>query len=144
MIKIAHRGNVYGPDKSQENKPNYILKALSLGYDVEIDVWYDADNFYLGHDNPDYLIDKTFLLKKGLWCHAKNISALEKMLEIGVEICFWHQEDDCTLTSNGYIWTYPEKELTPSSICVMPIDIKEFGEDCAGICSDFIGELTGE
>ena len=144
MIKIAHRGNIYGPNEKQENKPEYILKAISLGYDVEVDVWYKSNNFYLGHDKPEYLIDKSFLLQNGLWCHAKNIMALKKMLEIGVKICFWHQEDDCTLTSNGYIWTYPGKELNELSICVMPNNLKGINKNCLGVCSDYIGDLDNE
>ena len=52
--------------------------------------------------------------------------------------CFWHQEDDFTLTSRGFIWTYPGKELTLKSICVLPESTdNEIGE-CFGICSDVI------
>jgi hypothetical protein len=140
MIKISHRGNIYGPNKEQENKPEYIMKAINLGFDVEIDVWYDSNSFYLGHDSPDYKIDESFLLKQNLWCHAKNIIALKKMLEIGVQNCFWHQEDDCTLTSSGYIWTYPGKELNDLSICVMPDNFQNI-KGCSGLCSDYIGEF---
>ena len=50
MLLISHRGNINGKFESYENEPNYIDKALSLGYDVEVDVWFVDDNFYLGHD----------------------------------------------------------------------------------------------
>ena len=30
--------------------------------------------------------------------------------------CFRHQEDDVTLTSRGYMWTYPGKPLTEKQI----------------------------
>ena len=72
-----------------------------------------------------------------LWCHAKNIDAFKKMLQRGIH-CFWHQEDDVTLTSNGYIWTYPGKQLTTKSICVLPEKVNYNKFDCAGICSDYI------
>ena len=140
MFKISHRGNVQGPNKQLENKPGYVMQALRLGFDVEIDVWYERENFYLGHDQPDYIIEKSFLLQKKLWCHAKNINALQQMIVLGVKNCFWHQEDDCTLTSSGYIWTYPGKELTTHSICVMPDSLENL-ESIAGVCSDYIGEL---
>ena len=58
------------------------------------------------------------------------------MLNIGVH-CFWHQGDDYTLTSNGYIWTYPGKLLTTKSICVKPNSIEEI-KGCSGVCSDYI------
>ena len=73
MILISHRGNINGPNPEMENNPEYIQKALDLGYDVEVDVWgtkYGA--WYLGHDGPEYLIDAKFLRQKGLWCHAKR------------------------------------------------------------------------
>ena len=40
MYYISHRGNLKGSKPEYENHPNYIKKALSMGYDVEIDVWY--------------------------------------------------------------------------------------------------------
>ena len=46
MIYISHRGNIDGPDTGKENSPDYIIKALSLGFDVEIDVWFKDDKFY--------------------------------------------------------------------------------------------------
>ena len=38
MILISHRGNINGPNPEMENNPEYIQKALDLGYDVEVDV----------------------------------------------------------------------------------------------------------
>ena len=56
---------------------------------------------------------------------------------------FWHQEDDFTLTSRGVIWTYPNKELTPKSICVLPErnndnSLTMLPKELLGICSDYI------
>ena len=119
MILISHRGNIDGKNEVWENHPKYITEALEAGYDVEIDVWYISDNYFLGHDSPEYPTDKYFLQKDGLWCHAKNVDALEMMLKENIH-CFWHQDDDVTLTSKGYMWTYPGKQLTEKSICVKP------------------------
>ena len=30
--------------------------------------------------------------------------------------CFWHEQDERTLTSRGYIWTYPYKQVTNMSV----------------------------
>jgi hypothetical protein len=141
MKFISHRGNTNGINKEEENKPSYILKALEDGYDCEIDVWLISNNLYLGHDEPQWKISSDFLENDNLWCHAKNINALYYMMNNKKIInCFWHQNDDFTITKGGYIWTFPKKELTNISICVLPelnyhkCNIK----NCFGICSDFI------
>jgi hypothetical protein len=137
MYLISHRGNTNGPKKKLENSPKYIYQALESGYNVEIDVRYVGGFFYLGHDTADYKIEKSFLLSDGLWCHAKNVEALEELKKLNCNY-FWHDNDDYTLTSNGFIWAYPGRKLTKNSICVLPekSDYKKI--HCAGICSDFI------
>ena len=149
MILISHRGNITAAEPNKENKPDYILEALSLGYDVEIDVWRVNDKWFLGHDEPENPIRESFLLKEGLWCHAKNLEALEALLVLGVN-CFWHQKDYYTLTSKGFIWAYPGRPLIEGAICVMPENQTAENHDfstCSGICSDKISyfkELTSE
>ena len=137
MILISHRGNLNGKDIENENNPLYIDRALGKGYDVEIDVWYENGKWYLGHDKPQYEIELDYLRNKKLWCHAKNIEALNLMLDDDIH-CFWHQEDDVTLTSCGFIWTYPGKKLFKNSICVLPEITKYKKISCKGICSDYI------
>jgi len=135
MILISHRGNINGKS-NEENHPDHIDIALTQGFDVEIDVWkVNEVEWYLGHDEPQYRIDSDFLQNDKLWCHAKNIDALYGMMESGVH-CFWHQKDDVTLTSNGFLWTYPGKDLTKSSIAVLPESKPNL--EVAGICSDFV------
>jgi len=141
MKFISHRGNIDRIIKEEENNPNKILYCLSLGYDVEIDVWNQNDKFYLGHDEPQYKIDIKFLLKKNLWCHAKNLTALNKMLKLASINCFWHQNDDYTITSKGFIWVYPNKKLSKNSIALIKNNTKYCLDDlknCYGICSDNI------
>lgn len=138
MKKISHRGNLNGRIPERENEPNYVVEALALGYNCEIDVWVINDEYYLGHDEPKYKVEELFLESNLLWCHAKNIEALEKMLKNKKIHCFWHQEDYFTLTSKGFIWTYPNYHLTKKSICVLP-EIGEYTDlNCYGICSDYI------
>ena len=137
MLFISHRGNLDKINREDENKPSYVLNALEQKFNVEVDIWFSNGKFYLGHDNPEYEVDNNFLKNKGLWFHAKNIEAFHELLKLNT-VCFWHQNDDVALTSNGYIWTYPGKQLMINSICVLPElhKIKKF--ECAGICSDFI------
>jgi len=108
MNKIAHRGNTKGKS-NRENDPQRIREAAEE-YFVEVDVWYEDDCFWLGHDKPEYRTTVEFLKNDKLFCHAKNIHALHKMLESNVH-CFWHEEDEVTLTSKGFVWKYPEVYL---------------------------------
>lgn len=137
MILISHRGNVNGPDKKNENNPNYLDQAMASGFNVEIDVWYKKETFFLGHDGPQYSVSAKYLTNPNFWCHAKNLDALYNMKKIGCHY-FWHENDKYTITSKGYIWTYPGEKLTTSSICVLP-EISNFEiTNCAGICSDYV------
>jgi len=146
MIYIAHRGNLNGSDPINENKPEYLLTAISKGFHVETDLWLIDNILYLGHDNPQYKIEIEFLLniKERLFCHCKNIDALHFILENYNEIeCFFHNEDECVLTSKNHIWNYPGKKLTSLSICVMPERVnQEIDFICFGICSDFVENIT--
>jgi hypothetical protein len=149
MKFISHRGNLNGRNESMENHPLAIQIAMNAGFDVEIDVWLIGDAWFLGHDKPQYPINIDFLFKEGIWCHAKNIEALERMLLYPQIHCFWHQEDDVTLTSRNFIWTYPGKPLTENSIAVLPElnndnSITMLPENIFGICSDFILEYIDE
>ena len=137
MIYISHRGNISGPNEKFENKIDYIQNALDKGYDVEVDVRFENDSFFLGHDYNQVEVNKNFLLNKKIWCHAKTKDALSALEKIKAHH-FWHQEDDYTITSKGFIWTYPAKSLLTSSICVLP-EIANYKEiNCLGICSDYI------
>ena len=142
MKLIAHRGLMNGPDVNLENRPEQIFEALSQGYDCEIDLWVIDSKFYLGHDHPDYEIKENFLSQHGLWIHAKNLSALYYLSKTNLAY-FWHQNDDCVITSNGYIWTYPDKELTDRSVRLLP-EWKDPGlttvvnNQCYAICSDYV------
>lgn len=139
MFKISHRGNINGPNPVLENKPEYVLSCIESGYHVEVDVRLIKDNVYLGHDSPDYEITLDFLKNKNLWCHCKNIESLKFLLENNIR-CFFHDKDDATLTSDGYIWTYPDQHLTNLSICVLPETTDwNVPNNVAGVCSDYIG-----
>jgi hypothetical protein len=143
MILISHRGNLNGPIRDLENSPTYIDLAFAEGYDAEIDIWFINGNIFLGHDEPTYLVNDDWIInrKERLWLHCKNIDALiylKNIKSFNINY-FWHQKDDVTITSLGYFWTYPGKQLTENSIAVLPeISFFQNLEISKGICSDFV------
>jgi len=80
MIKIAHRGNVDGPS-ALENSPGLLLNAIEQGFDVEVDIRSIDGSWYLGHDEPTYIVGDMFIdkIKKYSWLHCKNLEALNKL-----------------------------------------------------------------
>jgi hypothetical protein len=145
MKYIAHRGLFDGPNKEKENHPDQINLALKAGFEVELDLWLVYNNLMLGHDEPQYKVERDFFEQEGLWIHAKNLDALLWLTTTDYNY-FWHQEDDFVITSHHYIWTYPGKPLTGNSIYVLPENVdSEFknvkSKVCAGICSKFIRKI---
>ena len=116
-----------------------------LGYDAEIDVRYIDKKWWLGHDKPLYEVPYSFILKKGLWIHCKNIEALYELSQRQHDSTypnfFWHQEDDYCLTSHGYVWTHVKTDPSTFShrSIVMVDDYSKYGYDelicVAGVCT---------
>jgi len=144
MKLIAHRGLIYGKDAAVENTPQQINLALSKCYDVEVDLWIENGRFLLGHDYGQHEVSASYLHNERFWIHAKNFEALQWLTTTNLNY-FWHQSDEYTITSHGYIWTYPKGSLSSMSVCVMPElfmsleDCKHL--NCHAICSDFIEKL---
>lgn len=140
MLLIAHRGILNGK-KEGENHPEQVQYCLDHKLDVEVDVWFDDDSFWLGHDAPTYRIDIEFLYKEGLWIHCKSIQALQMVKNLPVNY-FSIDKDDFTLTSKGWLWLSPTyQNFYKGAICVMPEDSRWMFNhthlvDFAGICSD--------
>lgn len=150
MKLIAHRGNLYGPEKDKENQISHIERAIGIGFDVEIDIRSSSDDnvFYLGHDRPENKINISWLknFSESLWIHCKDINSLRKMNGSGLKY-FWHDNDSFTLTSNELIWTYPRRTATDRSIVVCKTK-EEFDHyynntNCYGVCSDYVGLFNG-
>ena len=157
---IAHRANLGGPNPDVENNPDQIDKCIDQGYDVEIDLRIDegTGTLWLGHDTPDYKVTWYWLAQRlrNLWIHCKDYNTLVELSshdtskDNGYDIpaggCnfFWHQEDDYTLTSKGFVWVYPGKPLIKNSIAVLPEKFKQDLSVCYGICTDNISKYLKE
>ena len=139
MIFIAHRGNMHGRSEENENEPGYVLQALNNDFYAEIDLWAIQNKFFLGHDEPTYEIDSSFLDTDRLFVHCKNVEALEYLHNNPLKCeYFWHDNDKYTLTSKGNIWTYMGSFCPKNSIALMPelFDDNVDYKNCYGICSD--------
>ena len=153
MKFIAHRANLNGSDSENENTPKQIEKCIDLGYDVEVDIWFDPElnSLWIGHDKPQYNISWEWIFKKSeyLWIHCKDILTMNQFcLNQNNFNFFWHQNDDYTLTSKKYIWTYPGKKYTSKCVIVMPeltINLNDFSKpkshNVYGICTDYVNLL---
>lgn len=156
-LLIAHRGLIDGPNLELENKYEILLYARQQGFDIEVDVWFEDNKLWIGHDRPDYetsidtLEDLADPLTKETsechaWIHCKNILALKFFLNHPYRFnFFYHENDPVVLTSNDKIWTYPGKRLTNDSICVLPETTYTLWEMpsiyCYGFCSDRVNTL---
>ena len=145
MKVISHRGCLNGPNKDLENHPEKIDKSLSLGFDVEIDLRFKSNEFFLGHDIEQYKISLDWLLDRSekIWVHCKDDLSFQYLNTIESNLnYFWHENDKFTLTSRGYIWAFPNKKLYKSAINVLPeLNFKNTktvkSAKPLGICTDY-------
>ena len=139
MELISHRGNVEGKIIEEENKVDYVLNAIDQGFDCEIDIWC-KNKLFLGHDEAQYELPMNFLFSYSdkLWIHCKNLEALEVLSRFKRLNIFWHQEDDFTLTSKGFIWTYPGKQVCSNSVIVSEKASEYKNANCFGVCADIL------
>lgn len=141
MRIISHRGNLVGAEPQTENQPSQIEHVLkTTKFDVEVDIWLIGEDWYLGHDRPQYPISFAWMTRYSsrLWFHTKNLSALERFILRDVSRnfnYFWHEDDKFTLTSCGVIWAHP----TPSRVGILVHLGKGFAdkENASGICTDY-------
>jgi hypothetical protein len=143
MIIISHRGNLHGQVLDLENTPAQIDECIERKIPVEIDVWVENNSISLGHDGPQTRTSLDFILDRShmLFVHCKNKDAFEYFLDFPCINCFWHQDDDYTLTSKKQIWTYPRKSIVAKSIivCQSELETQEYlQKPILGICTDFV------
>lgn len=146
MKIISHRANLNGPDPKAENTFNSILKSIDMGFDVEIDVWYEKDVLYIGHDYDKKKFHKNildFLLGHcyKLWVHCKNIDALIYLLKFKELNVFGHDNDNYVLTSKHNMFCVPGYPSNKGAVIVMPEMVPVYNpsdfNNCYGVCTDY-------
>jgi hypothetical protein len=151
MIIVSHRGNLDGPDLTQENSPAYIDKAIRVGFDVEIDLRCIDNELYLGHDYPNHHINLSWLYDRRdrLWIHCKDLRAASIINECGAFRFFCHVSDPFSLIHPYYLWVHDISLITDYTSCIVPLismdDINSFKhkDRVAGICTDYTNKLKG-
>lgn len=144
MILISHRGNLSGLEPGRENTTEFIQEAIDKGYDVEIDVRLLDNGLYLGHDDPDYPVELSWLAARRdfLWIHAKNFPALDFFMGHGLRV-FYHQLEKHTVIGNTqFVWSHDLSEASERSIVPMlslqDVLDNEGNDGFHGVCSDYI------
>ena len=124
---ICHRGNLTQKFVPDENKPELLERRIREGYDVELDIWYHNDGYWLGHDEPQYEVSFEWLMKDAAakYIHCKNGATFEHLLnrcgnEAYIANLFYHTNEDYALTSRGHVLVLPGKPLLTGSINMMP------------------------
>ena len=146
MILISHRGNTEGCNEKKENSPDYIDNAISLGFDVEIDVRYLNGDLYLGHDLPQYKINLEWLIerKNNLWVHTKDYMSMCELVDTEIRFFFHEKESHTIIYNTKLFWTHNLKEVGVKSIIPLlsKVDILKYpNTDVFGVCSDFVNLL---
>jgi glycerophosphoryl diester phosphodiesterase len=143
MRVISHRGNLKGPKSCEENSPEAIKKALSFGFDVEVDLRTESDgSLFLGHDKPEYPISLGFLadLESRLWIHCKDFGAVRVINNVDKVWTNWfyHADDMLTHTSSGIIWAQEGAHLKNGvAILSHSTKLEDVPEFLYGICTDY-------
>lgn len=147
MRIIAHRGNLCGPEPATENHPVYIDRAIQAGFDVEVDLWLVDNLWMIGHDEPQHIVGQKWLDGRAshLWLHCKHLESLHALAaERSPLNYFWHEEDAHTLTSHGYVWTYPGQPGGPHSVIVdlegqaaYDPPMRASSQALYGVCTDY-------
>lgn len=133
-----------GPEVELENTPVHIDAAIAAGFDAEIDLWGKQGGLFLGHDGPDHSVTMEWLEQRAnsVWVHCKNAGAISAVGQSDLN-WFYHNQDDYTLTSKGFLWAYPGRELPQTKVVAL-----HFGKDfnynrslygAHAVCGDYVG-----
>lgn len=145
MKIISHRGNLKGIVPNKENRPSYIDSAIGSGYEVEVDIRYIHGEFWLGHDTPDYKIDKMWILSRinDIWYHCKNLDVAIQLKKLTCNIkYFCHSQDSYIITSTNHFWVH-DLSLNLDENCIIPLldeeSVLKFNDKIIyAVCTDYV------
>jgi hypothetical protein len=130
------------------NLRDHYERLIAEGFDVEVDLRWKEHNFYLGHDDSQYYVPMSWLVKwkDKLWIHCKDLESIDGISSSGIDFhYFWHENDRYTLTSKGIGWCLVGQIPFQNSIVVLPESMNYYDSykgnydiilNTRGICSD--------
>lgn len=139
-----------GQRNPKENTVQAVKEAISLGYEVEIDVWKTNDGWFLGHDGPENKVSLFFLILncRKLWLHCKNSSSFNILKWFGG---FMHDSEpqvEVNTILNRFEWNHSSNHhYDNKTVCVIPELHGLKPEDyirAYGVCSDSIVNIEYE
>jgi len=141
MIIISHRGNLKGKDLSKENNPAHLQHVMGDHKIMcEVDLWLVDNELLLGHDFPEYKIDESFLesFANFLVIHAKDLNAANWLYDSQRKYnWFYHKNDEMTLTSHGWIWSYPGIYMDNGVVVELGPPNTAITLHTRGVCTDY-------
>lgn len=120
MLLISNKGNTNGSIPHLENTIEHVDNALSLGYNVKIDIWYHNKKLFLGQDGPKNEITWPWLIKNAdyFWLNCMNVNTFSFLVENGKSLNFFYNtEDDVTITSKGIPWSSGKTPIKGTMTC---------------------------
>jgi hypothetical protein len=152
MIIISHRGNTDGPEVESENHPDFIDKAISTGFEVEVDLRFIDGDFWLGHDEPQWRISEEWMSSRRnkIWFHCKDFESATALINTknGYKF-FCHSNEPYVCTSHNYLWVH-DLSYEIDKNCIIPLisdkDLTNHPlyKNCHGICTDYPSKIVNE
>lgn len=137
MNFVSLRGNLNGRDLENENRPYIVSERLKEGYWCWVDVWWKEDGFYLGTEEPKWLVKPSFVKIYSLLANAKNFTTLLKLYDIGCPHIFMY-EDKPVLTDFGKIVSDTYIDGYEPNTILLTDDVIYRESSLYGIVSDYI------
>ncbi|MFM2010735.1 MAG: Synechococcus phage [Bacteroidota bacterium] len=137
MYIISNRGNLNGRISEFENQPQYVDEAIvNHGLFVKIDVWVVDNKFYLGNEEPTYLIDPHWLIYReaDLLIQARNVDAVKFLNSLNLN-WFWHETDELTISSGGTVLLFNDNLFIKDCITFVESENKKIVSE-SGVCAD--------
>lgn len=136
MLIISHRGNTEGETQA-ENTQSAVDEALTAGFDVMVDVWWDSGQYMLGTNAPVESVAASWLRRPRMWCRARNLEAIVAMQADSIH-CFWIEDDAYTITSRNGLWCRPGN-FHPTGVTIVPggpESVPATPGGMGGVCTD--------
>lgn len=151
MQFISNRGNINGPDLSQENNPEYVNKALEQNFFVIVDAWVvptddpNMVNLALGANTAQYPVTLDLLQNPRIIARIKDLNTFQILTDKNVHCVLdgpGHQ-----ITTNSLIFNpIGGRQILPRTIINMPEVLTTDYESIlpsikTGICSNYIADV---